>query len=93
MASVIALPRQGHLSEVSHMLSFLKSEYNAVVVFDLTETEIYQTRLPTINWSVTLYGPCKEDAPSDAPVPRGIVLVIRDFVDSDHASDLVSRLS
>ena len=93
MASVIALPRQGHLSEASHMLLFLKSKYNAVMVFDLTVTEIDQNRLPTENQSATPYGPCKEDAPSNAPEHRGIVLAIRDFVDSDHAGDLVSRLS
>ena len=93
MASMMALPREGHLKIVFQMFSFLKSKHNGVMVFDPTESDIDQTQFPTEDWSATPYGPCKEDIPSNAPAPRGIGFTMRDFVDSDHTGDLVTRRS
>ena len=79
MASMIALPRKGHLRAVFQILSFLKSEYNDIAVFDSTDPEIDQTQFPTKDLSTTPYGPCKGDAPSNAPSPRGIGFTMRAF--------------
>ena len=40
LSYIMALPREGHLREVYHMFSFLKSKHNAVMVFDPTVPEI-----------------------------------------------------
>ena len=37
MASMMALPREGHLNFVFQMFSFLKINHNGVVAFDSTE--------------------------------------------------------
>ena len=37
MASMIALPREGHMNAVIQMFSFLKSKDNGVTVFDPVE--------------------------------------------------------
>ena len=60
MTSIMALPREGHLSVLLKTF-FLKSKHNGVTVFDLTEPEIDQTQFPTEDWSVRPYGLCKED--------------------------------
>ena len=40
MASMMALPREGHLEAVFHTFVFLKSKHNGVMVFDLSEPDI-----------------------------------------------------
>ena len=59
MASMMALPREGHLNTVFQMFALLKSKYNGVTVFNPTETDIDQSQFPTEDWSATPYGPCK----------------------------------
>ena len=93
MASMMALPREGHLKVVFQMFAFLKSKHNGVMVFDPTEPDIDLSQFPSEDWSATPYGPCKEDIPSNAPPPRGIGFTMRAFVDSDHAGDSVTRRS
>ena len=55
MVSMMALPREGHFNAVFKMFSFLKSKHNGFSVFDLTKSEIDQTKFPTKYWSAT---PC-----------------------------------
>ena len=93
MASTMALCREGHLIAVFHMFLFAKSKHIVVAVFDLTDPETDQTQFPTEDWSVAPCGPCKEDAPSIASTTRGICFTMRAFVDSDHSSDSVDRIS
>ena len=40
LASMLALPREGHTKELFHMFNFLKSKHNAVMVFDPTGPDI-----------------------------------------------------
>ena len=93
MASMMALPREGHLKVVFQMFAFLKLRHNAVMVFDPTEPEIDETQFSREDWSATPYGACTEDVPPNAPEPRGVGFIMRAFVDSDHAGDLATRRS
>ena len=88
---MMALPREGHLDAVFHMFTFLKRKHNGVIVFDPTEPEIDINRFPREDWSATSYGECKEEISSNAPEPRGIAFTMREFVDSDHAGDMITR--
>ena len=90
-ASMMDFPRDCHLSNVFQMLSFLKSKHNFVTWFDSAEPEINQTQFSTEDWSATPYSPCKEDAPSNNHVQRGIGFTMRAFVESDHAGHSTSR--
>ena len=47
MASMMALPREGHLNVVFQMFSFLKSNWNVVTLFDFTESDRNQNQFPT----------------------------------------------
>ena len=93
LASMIAMPREGHLKVIFQMFAFLKGKHNEVMVFDPTEPDIDETKFLKEDWSATVYGDCKEIIPEDAPKPRGIGFTIRAFVDSDHAGDSVTRRS
>ena len=57
MASMMALPHEGHLSVVFQTLSFLNRKHNLVPVFDPTEPSIDKNQLPTEDWSATPYSP------------------------------------
>ena len=93
MASVMALPHEGHLTAVFQMFSFLMRKHNLVTVFDPTEPEINKTKFPTEDWSATPYGPCKEDVPPNASLPRFIGFTMRYFVDSDYTGEPINRHS
>ena len=93
MASMMALPREVHLNVVLQMFSFLRSKHNSASVFDPSEPEIDQTQFLTEDWSETPCGSCKEDIPSNAPVPGGIGFTMRAFVDSNRAGDSVNHRS
>ena len=93
MASMMALPRQGHLKVLFHMFAFLKQRHNGVMVFDPTEPDIDLTKFPNEDWTATAYRQCHEDIPLNAPKSRGIGFSMRAFVDSDHAGDSVTRRS
>ena len=93
MASMMAMPRAGHLETVLHMFAFLKSKHNGVMVLDPTEPDIDLTSFRSEDWSATPYGICEEILPPNAPIPRGIGFTNRAFVDSDHAGDKITRRS
>ena len=93
LASMMAMPRQGHLQQIFHMFAFLKTKHNASMVFDPTEPDIDESTFVKEDWSAAAYGECKEEIPSNAPKPRGVAFPIRAFVDSDHAGDVVTRRS
>ena len=93
LASMMAMPREGHLAQVYRMFSFLRSHHNAVMVFDPTPPEIDSSSFTDEDWTTSAYGECKEEIPNNAPKPRGIGFTMRAFVDSDHACDTVTRRS
>ena len=47
IASMMVLPREGHLITVLQVLSFLKSKHNGVAAFDPAEPKIDQTQFLT----------------------------------------------
>ena len=53
LASMMALPREGHLDAVFHMFAFLKRKHNGVMVFEQTEPEIDINKFPCEDWSPT----------------------------------------
>ena len=90
-ASMMALRREGHLDAVFHMFAFLKRKHNGVIVFDPTEPEIDVDNFPREDWLATSYGEYKEEIPSNSPEPRGIAFTMREFLDSDHAGNMITR--
>ena len=59
LASMIALPREGHLGQLYHIVSFLKCKHNTVMVFDPTEPEIDKSQFTDKDWTATVYGIAK----------------------------------
>jgi len=95
MSSHLALPREEHLNELYHIFAYLKARSNAEMIFDLTPIEPDKTLFERQDWSYSAYGyeSLKEELPSHMPVPHGQLMMMRVFVDADHAGDQVTRQS
>jgi hypothetical protein len=93
MSSHLALPREGHLKELYHIFAYLKVRSNAEMVFDPTPIEPDKTLFERQDRSYSAYGyeSLKEELPSDIPVPHGQSMMVRVFVDADHAGDQVTH--
>jgi hypothetical protein len=93
MASMMAMPREGHLKALFQMFAFLKGKHNGVMVFDPTYPTIDESQFVHEDWSATPYGGSVEDLPPNMCEARGAGVIMRAFVDSDHASDTTNRRS
>ena len=93
LASQLALPREGHLEMVYRVFAFLGKRHNGMLAFDPTYPTVDMTQFNDgADWK-NFYGDVKEMVPPDAPKPRGKEVVVRLFVDSDHAADQKHRRS
>ena len=92
LSTHLALPRIGHLTQVYHIFSYLKTSPRRRLFFDPTSPLISQSRFRTFEW-VDFYKDAKEEIPFDMPEPLGKEVSIHCFVDASHASDVATRRS
>jgi hypothetical protein len=95
LASQLALPREGHMAQIFRCYAYLKIRHNGCLVFDPTYPDEWLSKYEFCDgqaWSKR-YGDVKESKPRNAPKPRGNEVVLRLFVDSDHAGEELTRRS
>jgi hypothetical protein len=93
MTSHMALPREGHLTQLFHMFAYLKKKHNTRMVFDPSYPFVDEERFKSdLDWTA-LYGDVKETIPPNVPEPRGKEVVIWHYVDADHAGEQLTRRS
>ena len=93
MASMMALPREGHLDQLYHMFGYLNCKHNAEMVFDPTVPTFDKSCFKRDDWSHTTYTNATEKIADNIPPPRGLGFTIRAYVDADHAGNLITRRS
>ena len=93
MASMMDMPRIGHLEQLYHIFGYLKIHHNAELVFDPSVCNLDISVFDEHNWSHTPYSPSREGRPPNLPISNGLGFTISSNVDSDHAGDLVNRIS
>jgi hypothetical protein len=95
MSSHLALPREGHLEQVSHIFAHLKKYHNTEVVYDPSDPVIDEAQFDAKDWASSEFGHLDgvEQLPPNMPEPKGQGFVIRAKVDADHACDSVKRRS
>ena len=93
LAAHMAMPREGHLYAVFQVFAYLKNKHNSRLIFDPTPPRINMNQFKANEDWTTFYGDVKEAIPPNAPEPRGKSVVLRLFVDSDHAGDRLTRRS
>ena len=93
LASQMALPRMGHLMQVFRCFAYLKIRHNGCLVFDPSYPDLSDYKFEGGQDWVRTYGDVKEPVPGNAPTPRGKSVVLRLYVDSDHAGEELTRRS
>ena len=93
MASMMALPHQGHLQIFFYMFAFVKLKHNGSMVVDPTEPDIDASQFVREDQSANIYGDEKEDLHTSVPEPRRVAFTVRGFIDSDHDGDMTTRRS
>ena len=87
------MPRQGHLVNALHIMSYLKIKHNSRLVLDPSYPGIDMSEFKSNkNWA-PFYGDVQEAKPLNAPKPLGKEVTLRMFVDSDHTGDKSDRRS
>jgi hypothetical protein len=87
-----AMPREGHLEVVYHVIAYLKNHGNSKIVFDEGMPDIDELAFIQLDWK-DLYGDVKEEMSPKMPKPRSKSVKVSCFVDADHAGNLVTRRS
>jgi hypothetical protein len=90
LAAFTTAPRQGHLQALFHIFAYLSKHDRSRLVFD--DGYIKITDEVEADWT-SFYPDAKEHIPTNMPEPRGKPVQMICFVDADHASDQVTRLS
>jgi Reverse transcriptase (RNA-dependent DNA polymerase) len=93
LAAHMAAPREGHLQAVFQVFAYLKQKHNARLIYDPTYPTIDVSQFKLDEDWTAFYGDMKEAIPPNAPKPRGRGVVLRMFVDSDHAGNMITRRS
>ena len=70
MSYQLALPREGHLSQVFHIFVYLKKHHNFALVFNPSYPNINIDTFPEHDWT-KFYGDVKEAMAPDMPEPLG----------------------
>ena len=86
MSSQLALPREGHLAQVFYILAYLKKHHNYALVFDPSYTSVNIEAFLKHDWK-KFYGDVKESMPPDMPEPLRKEVVMRWFVNANHAGE------
>ena len=93
LAAHMAAPREGHLKAALQVFAYLKKKHNARLIYDPSYPKIDLNEFKDgENWT-TLYGDVQEAIPANAPKARGKAVVLRLFVDADHAGNMLTRRS
>ena len=92
MSQHLALPREGHLEQVLHMIGYLKAHPKFRLLFDAAKPRVNERWFQEYDW-FDFYRDAKEAIPPDMPEPRGLEVVISCFVDANHAGDTKTRKS
>jgi hypothetical protein len=90
LAAHTAAPREGHLTAVFHVFAYMKYKHNARLIYDPDTLSNWNQLFQ--EWKA-FYGKVKEEIPPNASPPRGRGVMIRFYVDANHAGNMVIRRS
>ena len=94
LASQMVLPRMGHMTQVLHIVPYLRPHHNAEMLLDPSEPEFdMNVTFSREDWSDTVCGDIKEELPHNNPETRGFGFKIVIYIDSYHAGDNITRPS
>ena len=89
-----ACPREGHICEVMHIVSFLRDHQKRSIYMDWTESGVKVTQVRSSQKEFKqLYRDAEEELPKRMPIPRGYAVTTEAWVDASHAANRKTRKS
>jgi len=88
----LALPREGHLEQVLHVLGYLKEHKKMRLLFDSSQPEMDERWFKEYDW-YDFYRYAEDKVPPNAPEARGLPVSVSMFVDASHAGNRKDRRS
>ena len=92
MSSYLAMPREGHLEQVLHIVGYLKQRKKMKLMFDSSVPSVDEKWFQKYEW-FDFYRDAKEAIPPNMPEARGLPITISTFVDSNLAGNVKDRRS
>ena len=92
MSKHLALPREGHLEQVLHIMGYVKSHKKMRILFDSSYPKVNEGWFKEYDW-YDFYRDAKEAIPPNMPEARGNDVIISCFVDANHAGNTKDRRS
>ena len=92
MSRYLAMPREGHLEQVIHIMGYIKQRPKLRVMFDCSYPKINEQSFKSYDW-FDFYRDAKEAIPPHMPEARGLSVIMSCFVDANHAGNVVDRRS
>jgi hypothetical protein len=95
LSSYSAMAREGHFKAMLHVMGYLKAHSNSRLIFDPEKPNVENCgfrEYSSLDWGAE-YDGAEELIPVDAPKALGKSVLLRMFVDSDHAGNKKSRRS
>ena len=92
MSKHLALPREGHLEQILHVMGFLKEHKKMRLLFDSSYPKVKESWFKSYDW-FDFYRDAEEAIPPSMPESRGHDVIITCFVDANHAGNQKDRRS
>ena len=94
MSQIQARPRLGHMEVLYNVSAYIKKHKDmGKLDYDSKTPEVDESAFNNnADWK-DFYGDVEEDLPPKVPEPRVNVVKISDFVDANHAGNVVTRRS
>ena len=92
MSQQLALPREGHLEQVLHIIGYLKQHPKLRLMFDSDSPKVNENWFLVYDWE-DFYRGATEAIPPNQPEARGNAVITSAFVDADLAGDKKNRRS
>jgi hypothetical protein len=92
MSKHLAMPREGHLEQVLHIMGYIKQHKKLRLMFDCGYPKVDERWFKEYDW-FDFYRDAKEAIPPNMPEARGHSVIITCFVDANHAGNVIDRKS
>ena len=95
MLSCLVLTQEWHLEKQYHFFAYLEKCHNYELVIDPSDQVIYQYESEFQDWTSSKFFHVSgmEDIPTNMPATIGLVFVVAEMVDADHAGYTFTRRS
>jgi hypothetical protein len=92
LSRFLAAPREGHLEQAFHIFAYLNCLERSRLVLNGRMPNLDESRFRTMDWS-QYYPDAAEAVPPNAPLLRGLPVLLSAFCDADHAGCRVTQRS